>query len=82
MTLPEEDGDIEVQCGVRWEQINDFLDKEGVPLFWPVSGKLSPFKVISLNQCCPRRSILDQALPSVEWSVQVVPAPMLFDTAQ
>lgn len=58
----EADGDVVVEPGVKWEDLNAELKKKGIPLFFPVSRLLdSPPKaaLISLNhpECS---SILDQ----------------------
>lgn len=35
--ISEADGDVVVEPGVRWEDLNDELKKRGIPLFFPVS---------------------------------------------
>lgn len=34
----EADGDLTCQSGARWEQINDTLKDNNIPLFFPVSA--------------------------------------------
>jgi D-lactate dehydrogenase (cytochrome) len=34
--VSEKDGDAVVQAGVKWEDLNAHLGKEGVPLFFPL----------------------------------------------
>jgi len=36
LRLSVPDGDITVQPGVKWEDLNAYLKKEGVPLFFPL----------------------------------------------
>ena len=36
LRVSERDGDATVQCGVKWEDLNDYLDKQNVPLFFPL----------------------------------------------
>ena len=35
--LLEADGDVVVQAGMPWEELNQTLKDQGVPLFFPVS---------------------------------------------
>lgn len=44
----EADGDLVCQSGVGWEQVNETLKEEGIPLFFPVSF-LTNIHVSSLN---------------------------------
>jgi hypothetical protein len=36
ISISEHDGDARVQAGVKWEDLNAHLAKEGVPLFFPL----------------------------------------------
>lgn len=57
----EEDSDVTVQPGVKWEDLNAHLKAQGVPLFFPVCPsfhKLCNELILSL--------ILDQVRQSVE----------------
>lgn len=36
LRVSEADGDISVQAGVKWEDINAYLKKQGIPLFFPL----------------------------------------------
>lgn len=38
----EADGDVVVEPGVKWEDLNAELKKKGIPLFFPVSRLLAP----------------------------------------
>lgn len=35
-STPEDDGDVVVQAGVPWEDLNQTLKDKGIPLFFPV----------------------------------------------
>jgi FAD/FMN-containing dehydrogenase len=39
-TTVEADSDLTCQAGARWEDINETLRSQGIPLFFPVSGYL------------------------------------------
>lgn len=42
---PEADGDMIVQSGITWEEVNQTLAERGIPLFFPVS-RISSCRVV------------------------------------
>lgn len=36
LSVSEPDGEAVCQAGVKWEDLNEFLEKKGIPLFFPI----------------------------------------------
>ena len=74
LNISEMDGEARVQAGVKWEDLNDYLVKKGIPLFWPIDpGPGATFGGMAGTGCSGTNAVRSGTAKG-EWFINLVSA--------
>ena len=75
LRVSSEDGDCVVQAGVKWEDLNEHLVKEGIPLFFPLDP--GPGATIGgmIGTGCSGTNAVRYGTAKAEWFLNLVSPP-------
>lgn len=75
LRVSEADGDCTVQAGVKWEDLNEHLKKQGIPLFFPLDPGPGATIAGMVGTGCSGTNAVRYGTAKAEWFLNLVRLP-------